>query len=285
MGRVNGMRYGLYVSPCGEYADARLHGELAQEAEAAGWDGYFLWDHISMGSDDPVIDPWIALTCVALGTERLRLGPLVTPVARRRPAKLARVTVSLDRLSGGRLILGVGLGDIPHELERLGESGDLRERAEQLDEGLEVLTAFWSGQAVTHAGKYYTVEDVALRPTPVQQPRIPIWVAGFWPRKGPFRRAARWDGMYPGKLGLNGGSPSPDDLRAMTRFVQSIRPAGEAFDVVVAGETGGLGPGEDVEIVRGYEGVATWWLEHVHQWRGSLEEMRRRIQRGPPIGR
>lgn len=276
------MKFGVYVSPCGPFADARLHGELAMDAEAAGWHGYFLWDHISMASTDPVVDPWIALTCVALNTERIQLGPLITPLARRRPAKLARETVSLDHLCGGRMVLGVGLGDIPQELDDLGETADPRARGAQLDEALQVLTALWSGEPITHAGPFYTVRGVALTPPPRQSPRIPVWVAGFWPRRAPFRRAARWDGMFAGVLGAGGDSPTPNDLREMLAFVHTLRDPTQPFDVVVAGVTAGADLTTSRATVRPYEGVATWWLEHIHQWRGSLEDMRQRIRQGPP---
>src|SRR5579884_2737980 len=153
------MRFGLTLPNFGPYADARLLASLAREAEAAGWQGFFLWDHVLFG-DQPVVDPWVALTAIALATERLWLGPLVTPLPRRRPVKLARETVSLDHLSGGRLVLGVGLGDGPWEWEQLGEPASLRARAALLDEGLELLTRLWSGEPVRHHGAAYTVEVV-----------------------------------------------------------------------------------------------------------------------------
>src|SRR5689334_13471095 len=179
---------------------------MARDAEAAGWDGFFLWDHVILWPT-PTCDPWVALAAVALATERVRIGPLVTPLPRRRITKLARETVTLDHLSNGRLVLGVGIGLGPWEWEYLGEETDLRTRGAMLDEGLELLTKLWSGEPVMHEGRFYTCRgdkgpnDPTPIPTPFLprpvQPRIPVWVAGTWPKKPPFRRAARWDGVVP----------------------------------------------------------------------------------------
>jgi len=201
------VRYGVSVPNFGVGVDARAITELAREAEEAGWDGFFLWDHLlafSPGSV-PVVDPWVALTAVALSTSRLRLGPMVTPLPRRRPVKLARETVSLDHLSGGRLILGVGIGAMPYEWNYLGEEPDARVRGAMLDKGLEVLAGLWSGEPFDHHGEYYRVAGdppeqdwrAIFYPPPLQRPRVPIWVAGTWAVKAPFRRAARWDGAVP----------------------------------------------------------------------------------------
>jgi alkanesulfonate monooxygenase SsuD/methylene tetrahydromethanopterin reductase-like flavin-dependent oxidoreductase (luciferase family) len=177
------MRRGVFVAPFGELFDPRLLGELAARAEDRGWDGFFVWDHVRYSPPSlPVADPWVALTAIALATERVTLGPLVTPVARRRPHKLARETITLDRLSGGRLVLGVGLGSDNHgEFEDFGEATEPRERARLLDEGLERLAAHW--------------RDFA--PGPVQRPRIPVWVAARYPNRRPLARAVRWDGLFP----------------------------------------------------------------------------------------
>jgi len=187
------MRFALYVEITGLLGYPQTLARLAREAEAAGWDGFFIWD--IFGGDSaapaPVVDPWIALAAIAATTERIRFGTMVTPLPRRRPWKLAREAVSLDHLSGGRLILGVGIGAMPEEFARFGDEPDPRKRAEMLDEGLEVLTGLWSGEPFSFHGRYYWVEEATLLPRPVQQPRIPIWVAGIWPHKPPFRRAAR----------------------------------------------------------------------------------------------
>ena len=179
-------RRGIFVAPFGELAEPARIVELAVRAEERGWDGFFLWDHVAYREPvREVADPWVTLAAVAAATERVRIGPLVTPLARRRPHQLARETVTLDRLSGGRLVLGVGLGsDRTGEFDpaRFGEEGDPRERARLLDEGLERLLGYWGGEFV---------------PPPVQQPRIPIWVAARYPNRRPLRRAARYDGVFP----------------------------------------------------------------------------------------
>ena len=182
------MRFAINLPNFGEYGDARRLAELARETEAAGWDGFFIWD--VFGGDSaapvPVDDPWIALAAIAATTERIRLGTMVTPLPRRRPWKLARQAASLDHLSGGRLILGVGIGTPPEEFARFGEEPDPRIRAEMLDEGLEVLTGLWSGEPFSFHGRHYRVEEATLLPRPVQQPRIPSGSVGPGRASRPF---------------------------------------------------------------------------------------------------
>ena len=210
-----GLRRGLYLAPFDELADPRALVSLAVQAEEQGWDGFFLWDHIRYRPPvRGVADPWVALAAVAAHTQRLRLGPLVTPLSRRRVHKVARETVTLDHLSGGRLVLGVGLGSNRNdELEPFGEVVDERERAQRLDHGLNRLSEFWAGE---------------FEPRPVQTPRIPIWVAARWPHRRPRARAARWDGVFPIDL------PAPD---ALTELVAEIadqrRDDQDRFEVVV----------------------------------------------------
>jgi alkanesulfonate monooxygenase SsuD/methylene tetrahydromethanopterin reductase-like flavin-dependent oxidoreductase (luciferase family) len=230
------MRYAVNVPNFEDYGDARTVAGLAADAEAAGWDGFFVWDHLAFVKAWRlrIADPWVLLTAVALATERLRLGPMVTPLPRRRPWKLARETVTLDRLSGGRLVLGVGLGEPPEdEYGSFGEPTDPVVRAAMLDEGLEVLTRLWSGETVSFQGRHYRVDQVAFQPTPVQRPRIPIWVAGAWPRPGPLRRAARFDGSCPLKVDATGElatletvDPRQTDLVTFRRRVRQGPPGG-----------------------------------------------------------
>lgn len=205
---------GIFVAPFDELMEPRLLAELAQLAEHSGWDGFFLWDHLSYRPPvRAVADPWVALAAIAYATERIRLGPLVTPLSRRRIHKLARETVTLDHLSAGRLTLGVGLGSSRSgEIERFGEVADPRERARLLDDGLRDLSEYWGG---------------ALEPRPVQHPRIPVWVAARWPSRRPLRRAARWDGLFPIEL------PGPDALAMLAAELRELRPddAGH-FDLV-----------------------------------------------------
>jgi len=186
------MNYGIYLPSVDEFSDPALLAELAYEAEEEGWDGVFIWDHI--GQPNAAADPWVSLAAIALKTKRVKLGPIVTPVARRRPWKLARETVTMDHLSNGRLILGVGLGWSDQEFEVFGENSEARIRAEKLDEGLEVLAGLWSGETFSFSGKHFQVKEACFTPQPIQSPRIPIWACGAWgDKKAPFRRAARWD--------------------------------------------------------------------------------------------
>jgi alkanesulfonate monooxygenase SsuD/methylene tetrahydromethanopterin reductase-like flavin-dependent oxidoreductase (luciferase family) len=211
---------GIYVAPFDELFDPRSLAAVAARAEERGWDGFFVWDHIRYSPPAlAVADPWIALSVVACATERVAIGPLVTPLSRRRIGKLARETVTLDHSSGGRLVLGVGLGSDNHgELGPFGEVDDPRERARLLDAGLERLAAYWSGE---------------LAPPPVQRPRIPVWVAARWPSRRPVRRAARWDGLFPIDL------PGPDALAELAGEVRALRgERAEPFDLVVTNPPG-----------------------------------------------
>ena len=287
------MKYAVYVPPHGPFADARTLANLARDAEEAGWDGFFMWDHMAMWRSpwEPVVDPWVALAAVAMSTSRVRLGPMVTPVARRRPWKLARETASLDHLSGGRLTLGVGLGDSRYEFDDLGEEADRKVRAAMLDEGLEVLTGLWSGEPFSYDGAYYTVTDARFRPTPAQTPRIPIWVAGLWPAKAPFRRAARWDGVFPLLAEDGPRDMSVQEHRAMLDYILARRESDAPFDVVHAYGNPEDAPTRRPDLVVQYASVGvTWWFESFDPWRFGwrdegpwpLEAMRAGILAGPP---
>jgi alkanesulfonate monooxygenase SsuD/methylene tetrahydromethanopterin reductase-like flavin-dependent oxidoreductase (luciferase family) len=274
------VRFGVSVPNIG---DLDLLLELGSEAEAGGWDGFFLWDHMRFTTafPVPVFDPWVALTAVAERTERIRLGPMVTPVARRRPWKLARETVTLDHLSRGRLILGVGLGFPPDaEFGLLGEDPDDRVRAAKLDEGLEVLVGLWSGEPFDHDGAHLHVRATQFLPTPVQRPRIPIWVAGTWPARPPFRRAARWDGVFPQGLDADGQMVplEPDGYRDLLAYVARRRGGLDEFDVVASGIANG-----DGRVVEPFaEAGATWWFESDEGFPGWQERVLERIRSGPP---
>jgi alkanesulfonate monooxygenase SsuD/methylene tetrahydromethanopterin reductase-like flavin-dependent oxidoreductase (luciferase family) len=273
------MRYGLYVPNFGEFATARTFAELARAAEDAGWDGFFLWDHILNGAGLPMVDPWVALTAMALGTERLRLGPLVTPLPRRRPWKLARESASLDQLSGGRLVQGVGIGgDWWGEYSAFAEPPEDKVHGAMLDEGLEVLAGLWSGEPFSYQGTYYKVTDAHFLPTPAQRPRIPVWVAGIWPNRRPIRRAARWDGVFPI---LERAHLTPDDVRTLLQIVAQERIGGAPFDVVLRGEARERTE-EAAAMLRDYAAAGvTWWLESFGP-RATTELLRERIHQGPP---
>jgi alkanesulfonate monooxygenase SsuD/methylene tetrahydromethanopterin reductase-like flavin-dependent oxidoreductase (luciferase family) len=233
--------------------------ELGIRAEASGWDGVFLWDH-AHGSPEmpvPVADPWVVLGALATRTERITLGTAVTPAARRRPQKLARETVTVDHLSGGRMVLGVGLGEPPEEYTAYGEDADRRLLAARLDESLEVLAQMWSGEPFSHHGPHHTVEDARFLPTPVQRPRIPVWAACIVPHTRPLRRAARWDGVVLGAFDEAGGlvPVPPDEVRRAVEAIARHRgPGAGPFDVAISHS--GI-PGDD-ELATYAEAGVTW---------------------------
>ncbi|WP_219503657.1 LLM class flavin-dependent oxidoreductase [Nonomuraea ceibae] len=240
------MRWGLYLPPFGELADPRVLAELGAQAEAAGFDGVFLWDHV-VRPERPgleVGDAWIGLAAIAAATRRVIIGTRITPLSRRRPQVVARQGVALDQLSGGRFVLGAGLGsDRSGELSRLGEETDPRVRAAMLDEGLEVIRRCWSGEPVSYEGRHYKVDGLTFRPAP--RPRVPIWVAAQSVRRGPLRRAARFDGLCP--------ETGPDGLVEMLGVVREHRQSLEGFEVAVSAP-----PGADPDPYR--RAGATWWL-------------------------
>src|ERR1051325_2906646 len=261
---MRSMKYVLHLPNFGAFADARLLAALAHEAEQAGWQGFFLWDHIVRAWTTPVVDPWVALSAIALNTSEIHFGPLVTPLARRRPWKVARETVSLDRLSGGRFILGVGLGSSGGrtvEWANFGEELDLKNRAEMLDEGLDILTGLWSGEPFTYTGEHYQVKDSQFMPVPIQSPRIPIWVAGNWPHKPPFRRAARWDGMMP-IIDPNQGD-GLIQLKQVIQYTQDHRVNSATFEVVYSTFIGNRSVKAAEQAARYEEVGVTWLLEEL----------------------
>lgn len=270
------VRSGLFVPPFDELANPVAVAHLAAEAEAAGWDGFFVWDQ--MRWTEPVLgvaDPWITLAAIAAATETIRLGPLVTPLARRRPAKVARETATLDQLSGGRLTLGVGLGSdhFAGELSITGEELDHRRRARMLDESLKILTAAWSGEPVHHRGEQYTIGGMRFLPRPVQRPGVPIWVAGFPGNTKPLRRAARYQGFFPANV------ERPDQFADIAAAVaalreQSGRDTTEPYDMVTA-----LPPGTDPAPFAA--AGATWWLVELSPEAATIDRVRGVIRDGP----
>ena len=279
------MRYG-FVIPGG---DARAVAELAREAETAGWDGVFVPDCISIETEripaSPGFDPWVVLAAMAIRTERVRLGPMVTAVPRRRPWKLARETVTLDHLSGGRLVLPVGLGAAEDDagFSKVGEPLDLKARAGLLDEGLAILTGLWTGRAFGYRGEHYRVREMTFLPPPVQSPRIPVWVVAAWPRPKSLRRALRYDGVNPQKKDGTGTAMTPADIRAMRAFIAERRAQTTPFDIVTEGETPGDHRARAAALVRPLaEAGATWWLETMWSAPDGLASVRTRIGQGPP---
>ena len=285
------MHFSVNIPNFGDFADARTVAQVATAAEAAGWDALFVWDHVVHDKrrrrGQPFGDPWMLLTAAALATSRLRLGPLVTPVARRRPEQLARQVATLDALSGGRVIFGAGLGGpIEDEFASFGDTTDSVVLAERLDEGLDLLTRYWSGETVDHDGPHYRVRQTALLPATVQRPRPPVWIAGYWPNRRPMRRAARWDGAVPlFKSARHGEAPSPDEVRDLVDYIAQQRggQAAEPFDIVVGGVSD---PSASADQLRSLaEAGVTWWDERQMQTNPDhyrVEPVLRRIESGPP---
>ena len=281
------MRYAITL-PNMHYAPRDIV-ELACDAEQAGWEGVFVWDCIDMRGEQ-THDPWILLAAIATRTERLRFGPLITPLSRRRPWKVARETVTLDHLSNGRLVLPVGLGEISDSgFSNVGEELDRKKRAKMLDESLDIITGLWSEQPFSYDGEYYHVQEMAFVPGPVQSPRIPIWVVGAWRRKKSLERTLRYDGILAAKMNDDGSftDMAPPDIQALKTYIDEHRTLTTPFDIVYEGETPGDDPTQAASIVRPLaEAGVTWWLEAV--WRtpeteGGLEGMRQRIRQGPPV--
>ena len=282
------MQYGLALPNGGPWGDARTLAELAQLAEDSGWDGIFLEDYIVWQSNQtvPTYDPWIALAAIAVQTKQIRLGTQVTPPTRRRPWKLARETVTIDHLSSGRLILGVGLGDAGESVgsdvsfSHFNEVRNAKERSQMLDEALAVLVGPWSGEPFHYEGQYYQVKEVTFLPSPVQSPRIPIWVGGGFPLRGPTQRAARWDGacLYKRKT----HTLMPEDIYTLRDLVQAQRGSLESYDIAVGGSPRRPDWEEEREYIRSLAvaGV-TWWTEYLPPDSGDLEAVRRLIKRGP----
>jgi alkanesulfonate monooxygenase SsuD/methylene tetrahydromethanopterin reductase-like flavin-dependent oxidoreductase (luciferase family) len=288
------MRFSINIPNFGDFADPRTVAKVAVAAEEAGWDGLFVWDHVvhRKHEDRPFGDPWMLLTAAALATSRIRLGTLVTPVARRRPQQLARQVATLDAVSGGRVTFGAGLGGpIEDEYASFGDTTDTKVLAERLDEGLELLRRYWSGEPVDHDGRHYRVRDVTLLPATVQRPRPPVWIAGFWPSRPPMRRAARWDGVVPlFSDARHGHVPPLDQVRDLVAYVREQREAGPSdggpFEIVLGGATPGGDPAGTRDVIGPLaEAGATWWDERQIQTSESIDRLipvLRRIEQGPP---
>jgi alkanesulfonate monooxygenase SsuD/methylene tetrahydromethanopterin reductase-like flavin-dependent oxidoreductase (luciferase family) len=285
------MKYAIHAPNFGTYSDPRTLAELAREAEDSGWDGFFLWDHIfwkwpQNEQLEPVGDTWTLLTAIAARTKTMKLGPLVTPLPRRRPWTVARQAATLDHFSGGRLVLGVGIGgDWYGDYSAFGEPADAKSHGEMLDEALAIVAGLWSGESFSFSGRHYQVSDAQFVPRPLQQPRIPIWVAGLWPNRKPYRRAAQWDGVAaeaPSHL----GPLKPQDFEDLRAYIGEHRSTEEPYDITHIGRTPGGDRAAAADIVAPYaEAGVTWWLERIGDRGDTLEEMRPRVRQGPPGSR
>jgi alkanesulfonate monooxygenase SsuD/methylene tetrahydromethanopterin reductase-like flavin-dependent oxidoreductase (luciferase family) len=261
------MRFGVHVPNFGAFADPRAIGGLAAAAEQAGWEGFFLWDHVARPEGEfEMCEPWIALAVAATATRTVRLGPLITPLTRRRPWNVAREVTTLDHLTAGRMVLGIGLGiSSGPEFHDFSEESDPKVRGDMLDEGLEIVRAAWTGEPVTHHGTHHRLDGVRFLPPPVQQ-RVPIWGATERVRGRPVRRAATLDGVFP--FGL-----TPDQAPELMAEIARLRPQGmDGYDLIAAGS-------DDWEGWR--DAGASWWLR-VLPWQRPLAAALAVVKAGPP---
>jgi alkanesulfonate monooxygenase SsuD/methylene tetrahydromethanopterin reductase-like flavin-dependent oxidoreductase (luciferase family) len=277
------IRCAIDIAPLGDLSDPRAIVRLAMAAEASGWDGISIWDSLGVSMGTPAADPFSTLAAVAAVTDRLRLITSVIALPRRRPQLVAQAVGTLDRLSDGRCILGVGAGADPADFERFGESFDAPTRIARWDEGLAVVDRFLRGETVHHEGSF-PARGVVVGPPPIQRPRPPIWIGGM--RPGALRRAARFDGWIAIGTSEDGSrmALSPDDLGAMVDRLRQHRAAasiGQAFDVAVFG----LSDAREDSVGRFRAAGATWWLESLSPMRGSIDELHDLVAAGPPTGR
>ena len=280
------MQYGLFLPLFGDFADPARVVDLARHAEGAGWDGLFVWDHVYGGEGVPVGDAFVALAAIAASTTKLRLGPLVTPLTRRRPWVVARQTTSLDYLSRGRLIFGTGLGDEGWhgELSAFAERAqEEEERVALLDESLAVLLQFWSGKPVRHDGEWLHVDSAAFLPCPLQRPRIRVWVSARWPRRTPLRRAALVDGILPIFTEERDAKAvaDPAEVRKIREEVMRCG-APPPHDLVLRGVLGPVWTAEARDRLRVLENAGTtWWLESFDRDEPPSSVFER-VSAGPP---
>jgi alkanesulfonate monooxygenase SsuD/methylene tetrahydromethanopterin reductase-like flavin-dependent oxidoreductase (luciferase family) len=264
------MRHAVYVPNFGPFGDPHLLRELAVDAESAGWDGFFVWDHLVAAP--PVADPWVALAAVASATRSIRLGPLVVPLARRRPWKVALEAATLQRLSGGRLILGIGMG-VPWDFERFGERSDAASRADKLEEGAELMRRLLTGEHVEHHGRHYEASGLVLATT-----QVPIWVGGFWPRRAPVHAARIAEGVFPNIRDRRSASGfRPPTLEEVGRVRQQFVASGGRADADLAIMS--VGAPRDINLAAYDEAGVTWWLETA--WDTAVDDFRLRLNRGP----
>jgi alkanesulfonate monooxygenase SsuD/methylene tetrahydromethanopterin reductase-like flavin-dependent oxidoreductase (luciferase family) len=277
------VRYAIDVAPLGELSDPAAIVRLARAAEDAGWDGLSTWDSTGVSMGTAAADPFVALAAVAAATERLRLILSVVALPRRRPHLVVQSVGTLDRLSSGRVVLGVGAGGDPADFASFGEAVESSTRVAQMDEALEIVDALLRGESVRHEGPHFAVRDVAVGPRPVQEPRPPIWLGGM--RPGARRRAATWDGWIAVAVADDGSGINlrPEAFRAMVDALDAERAklgrASEPFDVAVFAYSDPSAPDRAAAYA---EAGATWWLESLSPMRGSPSDLIAIVAKGPP---
>jgi alkanesulfonate monooxygenase SsuD/methylene tetrahydromethanopterin reductase-like flavin-dependent oxidoreductase (luciferase family) len=283
---VSEPKHGLSLPDGGECGDPRFLVELAERAESAGWNGIFLEDYVCYQGDPqmPTCDIWPVLAAMAVRTQHVTLGTCVTPLPRLRPWRVAREAAAIDQLSGGRLVLGVGLGDAGEAITadpsftHFGEERDLRRRAQMTDEALAIIDGLWRAEAFAFRGRHYNVDEVTFLPPPVQTPRIPIWIGGGYPLPGPTQRALRWDGSFLYKAPENDPEErgmTPDDVRELRNMAGD-----KSYTIAV----GGNRRRDDWESERRHieaigQAGADWWVEWIPP--GDRDSMRASVDRGP----
>jgi alkanesulfonate monooxygenase SsuD/methylene tetrahydromethanopterin reductase-like flavin-dependent oxidoreductase (luciferase family) len=278
------MRFALDVAPLGELADPSVLVDLGQAVEASGWDGFSIWDSLGATMRTEAPDPFVALAGVATATQRIELLLSVVALARRRPQLVAQSAGTVDRLSGGRLILGIGAGGDERDFTAFRDPWSGPERIARMDEAATIVDRLLRGETVSHQGPGFFVGDVRVGPHPIRQPRPPMWLGAY--RRGGIRRAARWDGWIAVTVGEDGVSMAmpPNELADWVSMIREEREsaglAGGPFDVAVFGQAG-LGGFEPTDYAAA---GATWWLENVSPMRGSVEEITRLVEAGPPRG-
>lgn len=268
-GTDGGLRRGLILPSWVAGPDVGALVEAAVRAEAAGWDGVFLADHIvfpptrvggnKRAPDMPLPDPWITLAGIATRTEQITLGTWVTPVGRRQPWQVARDLATLDQLSDGRVLFGIGLGR-GTDFAPFGRASDLRARAAACDEALAVIDALWSGEPVTHDGELHHLDEVVVLPRPRQHPRVPVVVGGLWPHRAVVRRGARWDGIiphFPGD-GVLPGDDTPPEQHVRDLVGAYHEAAGTPGQVLLLGDP----PEASDEYAEVCADVGVTWLLH-----------------------
>jgi alkanesulfonate monooxygenase SsuD/methylene tetrahydromethanopterin reductase-like flavin-dependent oxidoreductase (luciferase family) len=278
---VPDLRCAIDIAPLGELADPHAIVRLARAAEHSGWDGLSIWDSLGVSMGGAAVDPFVALAGVAAATSRLRLITSEVALARRRPQLVVQAAATLDRLSDGRLVLGVGAGADPADFESFGEPFDIPTRLARMDESLVIVDALLRGTTLTHHGTDHAVTGVALGPRPAQEPRPPMWFGGMKPAA--LRRAARLEGWIAIALSDDGSAMvlDPGDVQSMVARIESERRSlgreGQPFDVAVLGFDQPAGSASAFAAAG-----ATWWLESFSPMRGGLDELEAVVRRGPP---